>query len=34
VRATDKTGVTQTAEIARPDPDGATGYHTRRVKVS
>ncbi|MDJ0924300.1 MAG: molybdopterin-dependent oxidoreductase [Acidimicrobiia bacterium] len=27
VRATDGTGVTQTAERARPAPDGATGYH-------
>lgn len=34
VRATDKTGVTQTEEIAPPDPDGATGYHTRVVKVA
>jgi DMSO/TMAO reductase YedYZ molybdopterin-dependent catalytic subunit len=33
VRATDKTGATQTADIAPPDPDGATGYHTRSVKV-
>ena len=33
VRATDKDGYTQTAEVARPDPDGATGYHTRSVKV-
>jgi DMSO/TMAO reductase YedYZ molybdopterin-dependent catalytic subunit len=33
VRATDKDGQTQTARIAPPDPDGATGYHTRRVKV-
>jgi sulfite oxidase len=33
VRATDKDGDTQTADIAPPDPDGATGYHTRGVKV-
>ncbi len=33
VRATDKTGETQTEEQARPAPDGATGYHTVRVKV-
>ena len=33
VRATDKTGETQTQEVSRPDPDGATGYHTRTIKV-
>jgi hypothetical protein len=33
VRATDKDGDTQTADIAPPDPDGATGYHTRTVEV-
>lgn len=33
VRATDKDGETQTADVAPPDPDGATGYHTRTVKV-
>ncbi len=33
VRATDKTGETQTAEQAPVAPDGATGYHMRRVKV-
>lgn len=33
VRATDTTGETQTETVARPDPDGATGYHTRRVTV-
>ena len=33
VRATDKAGETQTAEKARPAPDGATGYDTFRVKV-
>ena len=27
VRATDKTGKVQTAEIRPPYPDGATGYH-------
>ena len=34
VRATDKDGDTQTAEHAPPDPDGATGYHTRTVDVA
>ena len=34
VRATDKTGTTQTAEVTPPDPDGATGYHTRTVQVA
>jgi DMSO/TMAO reductase YedYZ molybdopterin-dependent catalytic subunit len=34
VRATDGTGETQTSDVARPDPDGATGWHTRRVTVS
>jgi DMSO/TMAO reductase YedYZ molybdopterin-dependent catalytic subunit len=34
VRATDKDGDTQTADVAPPDPDGATGYHTRTVKVT
>jgi hypothetical protein len=33
VRATDGTGVTQTEQVAPPDPDGATGWHTRRVNV-
>ena len=33
VRATDATGETQTEVVARPDPDGATGYHTRTVVV-
>ena len=33
VRATDKTGETQTQEVSRPDPNGATGYHTRTIKV-
>jgi len=32
-RATDKTGATQTEEQAPPDPDGATGYPTRAVRV-
>jgi hypothetical protein len=34
VRATDGTGETQTSDVARPDPDGATGWHSRRVTVS
>jgi DMSO/TMAO reductase YedYZ molybdopterin-dependent catalytic subunit len=33
VRATDKTGAIQTDQISSPDPDGATGYHTRRFNV-
>jgi DMSO/TMAO reductase YedYZ molybdopterin-dependent catalytic subunit len=33
VRATDKSGETQTEDVARPDPDGATGWHTRTVTV-
>jgi DMSO/TMAO reductase YedYZ molybdopterin-dependent catalytic subunit len=33
VRATDGDGETQTEDIARPAPDGATGYHTIRVMV-
>jgi DMSO/TMAO reductase YedYZ molybdopterin-dependent catalytic subunit/uncharacterized membrane protein YeaQ/YmgE (transglycosylase-associated protein family) len=33
VRATDATGETQTDEVSRPDPDGATGRHTRTVVV-
>lgn len=33
VRATDGDGVTQTAESARPDPDGATGHHKVWVDV-
>ncbi|NYE37064.1 DMSO/TMAO reductase YedYZ molybdopterin-dependent catalytic subunit [Nocardioides cavernae] len=28
VRATGKDGATQTSALARPDPDGATGWHT------
>ena len=34
VRATDGTGEVQTEELSRPDPDGATGWHTRRVSVA
>ncbi|MEO8510791.1 MAG: molybdopterin-dependent oxidoreductase [Chloroflexota bacterium] len=34
VRATDATGTVQTAEIARPDPDGATGLHTIALSVA
>ncbi len=34
VRATDARGDTQTSDIARPDPNGATGWHSRRVKVT
>ncbi|MEO6122768.1 MAG: molybdopterin-dependent oxidoreductase [Ilumatobacteraceae bacterium] len=34
VRATDGRGETQTEELARVDPDGATGWHTIRVTVS
>lgn len=34
VRATDGSGDTQTAEPSRPLPDGATGYHTVKVKVA
>ncbi len=34
VRATDKTGETQTEETARPDPNGATGYHTIKVNLN
>jgi DMSO/TMAO reductase YedYZ molybdopterin-dependent catalytic subunit len=33
VRATDRGGVTQTAAVAPPFPDGATGYHTIDVTV-
>jgi DMSO/TMAO reductase YedYZ molybdopterin-dependent catalytic subunit len=33
VRATDGTGETQTADLAEPFPDGATGYHTVFVRV-
>ena len=34
VRATDGTGDTQTDQRRNPDPDGATGRHTRKIKVS
>lgn len=34
VRATDGTGETQTDKIAPPEPDGATGYHSRTVRVN
>jgi DMSO/TMAO reductase YedYZ molybdopterin-dependent catalytic subunit len=34
VRATDKSGYTQTSEEAPPAPDGATGWHTIDVSVS
>ncbi len=34
VRATDNDGDTQIEEISRPDPDGATGWHTRNVTVT
>lgn len=33
VRATDSTGETQTEEISPAAPDGATGWHTRSVRV-
>ncbi len=33
VRATDKTGATQTDQVADPAPDGASGYHTRTITV-
>jgi DMSO/TMAO reductase YedYZ molybdopterin-dependent catalytic subunit len=33
VRATDGDGQTQTSEIQPPIPDGATGWHSRRVRV-
>ncbi|HEX7100068.1 MAG TPA: molybdopterin-dependent oxidoreductase [Acidimicrobiia bacterium] len=33
VRATDRNGVTQTEDRAPPAPDGATGWHTIRVRV-
>ncbi len=33
VRATDKSGYTQTEEVASVAPDGATGWHTRKVEV-
>lgn len=34
VRATDGEGVVQDETIRRPDPDGATGYHTISVEVT
>lgn len=34
VRATDKSGYTQTEEITPVAPDGATGYHTVRARVN
>ena len=34
VRATDGTGQTQTADLAPPPPNGATGYHTIDVNVA
>jgi DMSO/TMAO reductase YedYZ molybdopterin-dependent catalytic subunit len=34
VRATDKTGYTQTAQERPPIPDGATGWHTVNVNVA
>ncbi len=33
VRATDGQGVTQTSQISRPAPSGATGWHTIAVRV-
>ncbi|MFT4166290.1 MAG: molybdopterin-dependent oxidoreductase [Microlunatus sp.] len=33
VRATNADGEQQTAELARPDPDGATGWHTVAITV-
>ncbi|NQX27159.1 molybdopterin-dependent oxidoreductase [Microbacteriaceae bacterium VKM Ac-2854] len=33
VRATDESGYTQTSDEAPPAPDGATGWHLRRVTV-
>jgi hypothetical protein len=33
VRATDGDGVVQTADRTRPDPDGARGHHSIRVRV-
>ncbi len=34
VRATDKTGYTQTATVHAPEPNGATGYHTVTVQAA
>jgi len=33
VRATDRTGYTQTGRFSDPPPDGATGWHTIAVRV-
>ena len=33
VRATDKSGYTQTSAQSDPEPNGATGWHTRKVTV-
>ncbi len=33
VRATDKTGYTQTSTRSDPEPNGASGWHTRKVTV-
>jgi DMSO/TMAO reductase YedYZ molybdopterin-dependent catalytic subunit len=33
VRAIDGTGTTQTSQTAPPEPNGATGWHTRKVDV-
>jgi DMSO/TMAO reductase YedYZ molybdopterin-dependent catalytic subunit len=34
VRATDRTGATQTSDTAAPAPNGATGWHQRRFDVA
>ena len=34
MRATDKTGYTQTSVVHRTEPNGATGYHTIQVNVT
>jgi DMSO/TMAO reductase YedYZ molybdopterin-dependent catalytic subunit len=34
VRATDRNGTVQTAEVAPVEPNGATGHHTRQVTVT
>ena len=33
VRATDKSGYTQTDVVSSVAPDGATGWHSRKIKV-
>ena len=33
VRATDSAGDVQTGDVTSPAPDGATGWHTRRVRI-